>query len=60
MANTKATSEDKKWKAESDLSTLIEAEKIKADKSRYSAAMSAKKERMEALKCVGKEEKGEK
>lgn len=34
----KLTTEDKEWRAESDLHTLVEAEKIKSDKTRFNAA----------------------
>lgn len=34
----KLTAEDKKWRARNDLDTLLQAEKIKADKLRMSAA----------------------
>lgn len=66
MANTiKAKEQEKKWQAESDLSTLIEAEKIRGNKPRLKAAMSCRSERMKALEEVGEpnqsksEEKGE-
>jgi len=35
----KLTTEDKKWRAEQDVRTLIEAEKIKRDGSRRGVAM---------------------
>ena len=44
---------DKDYQAKYDLETLIEAEKIKADKSRLRAAMAKKKELSEALKNMG-------
>ena len=44
--------QEKKWMAESDLRTLIEAEKIKADPKRLKAAMAAKREQMDALKNI--------
>lgn len=37
------------WEAESDLRTLIEAEKIKADKQRLKRAMAKRKELQTAL-----------
>jgi hypothetical protein len=52
--------DDKKWQAQSDLSTLIESEKICRDKLRYKAAMAVRKEQMAALEAVGSEEKVEK
>ncbi len=44
--------QEKKYMAENDLRTLIEASKIKRDKSRYSAAMTAAKEQRKALADV--------
>ena len=44
--------QEKKWMAESDLRSLIEAEKIKADPKRLKAAMAAKREQMDALKNI--------
>lgn len=38
--------EDKKWRAESDVRTLMEAEKIKADPKRLKAAQDMAKEKM--------------
>lgn len=43
-------SEMKDFRAEGDLRTLIEAEKIKADPERLRAAMAKKKELQKALK----------
>jgi len=40
----KLTAQDKKWRAESDAYTLVEAETIKLDKSRKSAAIKEVKE----------------
>ena len=47
------SAEEKNWRAEDDLRTLIEAEKIKADKSRLRAAMAKKKEQMKQLEKLG-------
>lgn len=44
--------QEKKWMAESDLRTLVEAEKIKADGKRLKAAMAMKREQMDALKNI--------
>lgn len=46
----KYEAEEKKWKAEADLRTLIDAEKIKGDPDRLKAAMTCKREQMDALK----------
>ena len=45
-------SEDNRWRAESDLSTLMEAEKIKADSKRLAAAQALAKEKMMAVAKV--------
>ena len=46
---------DKDWEAESDLRTLIEAEKIKADPDRLKSAMKKRAEMKKAVDAVGKE-----
>lgn len=46
--------QDKDWQAESDLRTLIEAEKIKGDKKRMQAAMKKKREMNQDLEKIGK------
>jgi hypothetical protein len=43
---------DMKWRAESDMRTLVEAEVIKADKKRYKAAQACAKEQAEGLEQV--------
>lgn len=45
--------QEKDWKAESDLNTLIEAEKIKKDKERLKAAMAKKREMQKHLMSAG-------
>jgi len=45
--------EEKKWRAESDLRTLIEAEKVKRDKARLKAAMDIKREMKRDLDNLG-------
>lgn len=55
MAKRRATtliSEDNRWRVESDLSTLMEAEKIKADPKRLAAAQAMAKEKMMAAAKV--------
>lgn len=47
-----AMSEDNKWKAESDLRTLIEAEEIRKDSKRMKAAMAVAKEKREAMTAI--------
>lgn len=50
--------EDKDFQAEQDLRTLIEAEKIRHDKTRKAAAMKKHKEMMAAMKDVEGAENG--
>ena len=50
----KMEAEEKKWRSESDLRTLIDAEKIKADPDRLKMAMTARDEQKKALMAVGK------
>ena len=45
-------SDEKKWQAENDLSTLIEAEKINKDKARLAAAMKCRDEKMKAMEAL--------
>ena len=45
-------SDEKKYMAESDLHTLIEAEKIRKDSARMKAAMQCKKEKMAAMEAI--------
>lgn len=52
-ASTNPCGMDEEWKAESDLRTLIDAEKIKLDPARLKAAMTKKKEMEKALKGAG-------
>lgn len=52
MAKAEMPGMDKDWMAESDLRTLIDAEKIKKDKGRYGAAMKKHKEMMDAMKGI--------
>jgi len=50
MAMDEGPASDKEWMASSDLSTLMEADKIKKDKSRYGAAIGyAKKMRADLV-----------
>ena len=48
----KLTKADKDFQAQDDMRTLIEAEKIKRDKKRLSAATSKAKEQRAALSVV--------
>lgn len=52
------TPEGKKRMAEVDLSTLIEAEKIKSDKTRMAAVRQCKKEKMAAMEAIDSKSKG--
>lgn len=47
--------DEKKMMAESDLHTLIEAEKIKKDKPRMKAAMACRDEKMKAMEAIKKD-----
>lgn len=57
MAGPKADTMDKKYMAECDLRTLIEAQRIKKDGKRYKAAMAAHADQMKALMGVEAEKK---
>ena len=55
MAKSKAISisvDEKKWRTESDLSTLQRAKEIMADKSRMSAVQSLAKQQLSALSTI--------
>lgn len=47
--------DDKKMMAESDLHTLVEAERIRKDSARFKAAMKCRDEKMAAMKDISKE-----
>jgi hypothetical protein len=49
MKVTELELEDRNWKAEVDLDTLMQASRIKADAKRYQAAIAAGKQRMNGL-----------
>lgn len=53
LANISA---DQHWRVESDLSTLMEAEKIKADPKRMAAAQALAKEKMMAVAKVASDD----
>lgn len=55
MAGYPTASDEKKWRAESDLGTLIEAEKIKKDKPRFKAAMACRDDKMKAMQSLKKD-----
>jgi hypothetical protein len=44
--------DEEKWRAESDLRTLIDAEKIKADPKRMKAAMKCRAEMKKAVDAI--------
>lgn len=50
-------SDEKKFRAESDLATLIEAEKIRKDKTRFAAAMKCRDEKMAAMENLKRDTK---
>lgn len=47
--------EEERWQAESDMRTLIEAEKIKADPKRLAAAQKCAKDKMMEVAAVAVE-----
>lgn len=47
---------DEEWRVEQDLSTLIEAEKIKADQKRYAKAQALAKRKMLDVAKVASDE----
>lgn len=47
------TADERSWRAEHDLHTLIEAEKIKNDPKRFKAAMARKKALAKELASIG-------
>lgn len=53
----KLSNQELDWQAQSDLQTLIEAEKIKRDPARLKAVMAKKREVEKALASVGKKGK---
>lgn len=57
MNKATMAAQEKQWQAESDLRTLIEAEKIKKDKTRFNAAMKKKAEMSKDLANVGGKDK---
>lgn len=52
MTKKEMEAQERKWQAEQDLRTLIEAEKIKADKGRLKAAMTEKRAQQKALSAL--------
>jgi hypothetical protein len=52
-----AAENEKKWRADADLRTLIEAEKIKADPERLKPAMALQKEMKESLEAIAQDAK---
>ena len=55
MPGYPTASDEKKFRAESDLATLIEAEKIRKDKARMTAAMACRDEKMKAMEALKKD-----
>lgn len=51
-----ALQDDERWRVESDLNTLIEAEKIKADSKRFAKAQALAKEKMMAVAKVASDD----
>ncbi len=48
-AQPRMTAQERKWQAQSDLNTLTEAERIRADRSRLSAARSEANKQTKAI-----------
>lgn len=57
MAGYPKASDEKKYMAEMDLKTLIEAQRIKKDSKRYKAAMACHADQMKMLASVAAEKK---
>ena len=51
--SAESKAEHEKWEAESDVRTLTEAERIRADKPRHRRAVKMAREQMKALGTVG-------
>ncbi len=51
-----AIKDDERWRVESDLSTLMEAEKIKADTKRFARVQALAKEKMMAVAKVASDD----
>lgn len=52
MSKSEMAKREKEWRAESDLNTLVEAEKIRKDPARIKAVKARKKELEKSLKSV--------
>lgn len=52
-----SSSDDKEWRAESDMRTLAEAEEIRKDPKRLKAAQAKAREKIEELKSLAPEKK---
>ena len=52
MPHPPVSAEDKEFRAEQDVRTLIDAEKIKGDAPRFKRAMAKAREQMKALRNV--------
>lgn len=50
----KLTTQEKEWQAQSDLTTLVSADKIKTDSKRFAAAKVESKKQQKALKKIAK------
>lgn len=51
--NKSMAAEEKKYRAEADLHTLIEAARIRKDPERMKMVMKCKKEKMDAMASIG-------
>lgn len=55
MKKSVAVNEDKKWRAECDLRTLMDAKEIKADKKRMAAVKKLAAEKLQDMASVSAE-----
>lgn len=51
-SETVSASDDDKWRAESDMRTLVEAEEIRRDSKRFAAAQACAKKKIADMKSV--------
>jgi hypothetical protein len=55
MAGYPSATDEAKWRAESDLGALIEAEKIRKDPKRLKAALACRDDKMKAMQSLKKD-----
>lgn len=52
ITEARLTMNDNDWRAEDDMRTLMEADKIKKDAKRLKAAKAMARKKLESMKCV--------